>query len=206
MARIKKEDIFYTLLKELSDKILEAAEEYANIVCNYPDSFSRVPQMKVYENECDEEVKRIMEKLYTSFITPFEREDISDLTLALDDIIDDMNGVVIRLDLFNIQEMRDEAPQMAELTLRCVQEVREMIQLLPNYKKDRRVMEHAAVISKIEDEGDTVYENALRRLFREKENGRNAVSWLREFDRMEGTLDACDRVAYIVRGVVMKSA
>lgn len=206
MARIKKEDIFYTLLKEFADKLLEAAEEYKNIVCNYPDSFSRVPQMKVYENECDAEVRRIMEKLYTSFITPFEREDISELTVALDDIADDMNGVVTRLDLFNIQEMREEGPQMAELTLRCVQEVREMIHLLPNYKKDRRVMEHAAVISKIEDEGDTVYENALRRLFREKDNGRNAVSWLREFDRMEGTLDACDRVAYIVRGVVMKSA
>ncbi len=206
MARIKKEDIFYTLLKEFSDKILEAAEEYTNIVCNYPDSFSRVPQMKVYENECDAEVKQIMERLYTSFITPFEREDISNLAIALDDIVDDMNGVVIRLDLFNIQEMRDEGPQMAELTLRCVREVREMIQLLPNYKKDRRVMEHASVISKIEDEGDTVYENALRRLFREPDNGRKAVSWLREFDRMEGTLDACDRVAYIVRGVVMKSA
>jgi uncharacterized protein Yka (UPF0111/DUF47 family) len=206
MARIKKEDIFYTLLKEFSDKILEAAEEYTNIVCNYPDSFSRVPQMKVYENECDAEVKQIMERLYTSFITPFEREDISNLAIALDDIVDDMNGVVIRLDLFNIQEMRDEGPQMAELTLRCVREVREMIQLLPNYKKDRRVMEHASVISKIEDEGDTVYENALRRLFREPDDGRKAVSWLREFDRMEGTLDACDRVAYIVRGVVMKSA
>jgi uncharacterized protein Yka (UPF0111/DUF47 family) len=206
MARIKKEDIFYTLLKEFSDKILEAAEEYTNIVCNYPDSFSRVPQMKVYENECDAEVKQIMERLYTSFITPFEREDISNLAIALDDIVDDMNGVVIRLDLFNIQEMRDEGPQMAELTLRCVREVREMIQLLPNYKKDRRVMEHASVISKIEDEGDTVYENALRRLFREPDDGHKAVSWLREFDRMEGTLDACDRVAYIVRGVVMKSA
>jgi uncharacterized protein Yka (UPF0111/DUF47 family) len=147
-----------------------------------------------------------MERLYTSFITPFEREDISNLAIALDDIVDDMNGVVIRLDLFNIQEMRDEGPQMAELTLRCVREVREMIQLLPNYKKDRRVMEHASVISKIEDEGDTVYENALRRLFREPDDGHKAVSWLREFDRMEGTLDACDRVAYIVRGVVMKSA
>jgi uncharacterized protein Yka (UPF0111/DUF47 family) len=67
-------------------------------------------------------------------------------------------------------------------------------------------MEHASVISKIEDEGDTVYENALRRLFREPDDGHKAVSWLREFDRMEGTLDACDRVAYIVRGVVMKSA
>jgi uncharacterized protein Yka (UPF0111/DUF47 family) len=151
-------------------------------------------------------VKQIMERLYTSFITPFEREDISNLAIALDDIVDDMNGVVIRLDLFNIQEMRDEGPQMAELTLRCVREVREMIQLLPNYKKDRRVMEHASVISKIEDEGDTVYENALRRLFREPDDGHKAVSWLREFDRMEGTLDACDRVAYIVRGVVMKSA
>ena len=93
MARIMKEDIFYTLLKEFSDELLEAAELYRDIVCGYPDTFSFIPQMKVMETECDERVKTIMGKLYTSFITPFEREDISDLTLALDDVIDCMNGV-----------------------------------------------------------------------------------------------------------------
>ncbi len=206
MTRIKKEDHFYTMLRDLASKIVEAADEYKDIICEFPESIARIPQMKVYETECDEKVKRIMENLYTSFITPFEREDISDLALALDDIVDMMNGVVVRLDLFNISDTREEAPQLAELTVRCVGEVYYMIDRLPNFKSDRTVMDKAIMISSIEDEGDIVYSTALRRLFRDEENGRTSVTWLRLFDRMELCLDACDKSAGVVRSVVMKSA
>ena len=206
MARIKKEDIFYTLLKEFADHIVEASNEYERIIHDYPETFARIPQMKVYESECDHKVKRIMKELYASFSTPIEREDISELTLKLDDIVDDMNGVVLRLDLFNIQDMRDEALQLAGLTTRCVEKVHQMVYALPNYKKDLTVMELAHDISTIEDEGDAVYATAVRRLFRDEENGRTSVTWLRVFDRMEGVLDACDRAAGVVRYVVMKSA
>ena len=81
-----------------------------------------------------------------------------------------------------------------------------MIDRLPNFKSDRTVMDKAIMISSIEDEGDIVYSTALRRLFRDEENGRTSVTWLRLFDRMELCLDACDKSAGVVRSVVMKSA
>ena len=203
MARVKKEDEFYTLLKDFAALIVETSEEYAGIVHDFPNSMSRIPQMKVYETNCDERVKTIMTKLYTSFITPLDREDISDLALA-------MYGVTMRLDLFNLQDMRLEAEQIADLTVRAVREMQEMINRLPEYnKKPEPVMEKAVSVGDIEDEGDTVYQNALRRLFREDENaadGKYAVTWLRIFDRMEQVLDACDDAAGIVRAVIMKSA
>ena len=160
MARMKKEDAFYTMLKQLVATIEDAAVEYERVIAGYPETISSTPQIKVYETECDEQVKKIMEELYKAFITPFDREDISELALALDDIVDGMNGVVRRFDMG----------------------------------------------SAIEDEGDTVYENALRRLFLDEENGRTTTAWLRLFDRMESVFDACDHVACIVRSVVMKSA
>ena len=206
MARMKKEDAFYTMLKQLVATIEDAAVEYERVVAGYPETISSTPQIKAYETECDEQVKKIMEELYKAFITPFDREDISELALALDDIVDGMNGVVRRFDLFNVHEIREESAQMAELTVRCVREVRAAIEFLPDYKKDERVMQHAIMVSAIEDEGDTVYENALRRLFLDEENGRTTTAWLRLFDRMESVFDACDHVACIVRSVVMKSA
>lgn len=54
MARIKKEDHFYTMLRDLASKIVEAADEYKDIICEFPESIARIPQMKVYETECDE--------------------------------------------------------------------------------------------------------------------------------------------------------
>ena len=208
MARLKKEDPFYTLLKEFAALIVEAAEEYNAAVGDFPNSLSRIPQMKVFESTCDERVKNIMGKLYTSFITPIDREDISALALAMDDVVDSMYGVAVRFDLFNIPDLRVEAQQIAELTLRAVKAMAEMIDHLPDYKKDSVVMEKSMEVGSIEDEGDTVYQNALRRLFgaEEDNHGKYAVTWLRIFDRMELCLDDCDRVAGIVRDIVMKDA
>lgn len=208
MPRIKKEDVFYTMLKDYAALVVEAAEEYNGIIGEFPASMTRIPQMKVYESNCDERVKAIMAKLYTSFITPIDREDISALALALDDVVDSMYGVAVRLDLFNMEDLRLEAKQISELTLRAVKEVKEMIDHLPDYKKDHLAMEKAIEVGSIEDEGDTVYQNALRRLFSADEDasGKYAVTWLRIFDRMELCLDACDGVASIVRDVVMKDA
>lgn len=208
MPRIKKEDEFYTMLKEFASLIVEAAEEYSGIVADFPESKSRVPHMKVFESNADERVKAIMEKLYTSFITPIDREDISALALAMDDVVDSMYGVAVRMDLFNLPDQRLEAKQIAELTVHAVREMQEMISHLPNYKKDRTVMEKALAVGSIEDEGDTVYQTALRRLFsdEEKAGGKYAVTWLRIFDRMELCLDACDHVSGIVRDIIMKDA
>jgi len=114
MARTKKEDEFYTLLKDFAALIVETSEEYAGIIHDFPNSMSRIPQIKVFETNCDERVKTIMTKLYTSFITPLDREDISDLALAMDNITDAMYGVTMRIDLFNIQDTRIEIVERAK--------------------------------------------------------------------------------------------
>ena len=202
----KKEDIFYTLLKQVANEMVGAAEEYAAIMRDFPDSTARIPRMKVFETTIDELVADIMKRLYTSFITPFEREDISDLALRMDDVVDIMELVAVRLDLFGMQKMRPEAIEMAELTLKAMNELKQVIDRLPNYKRDDEVMHHAIAVSRIEDGGDRVYQNAIRRLFSEEDDGEEIVTWLRIFDRMENCLNACDQAAGVVRSVVMKSA
>jgi len=207
MPRVKKEDIYYTLLKQLAKVLVDAGEEYVNIMSGYPDTFARLPRMKMLETLADETVRDIMTRLYTSFITPFDREDIGELALAMDDVVDHMEAATIRLDLFNVREMRSEAVELSKLTLTAVQEIQEMIEHLPDYKHDEMVMKKAIAVGHVEDGGDEVYENALRALFREEETrGKESLAWLRLYDRMEHCLDACDHAAGVVRNVVLKSS
>lgn len=210
MARMKKEDIFYTLFKQFADEIERAAVDYNDLMQSYPETAHLIPVMKVHEDHCDEHVKAIMKALYESFITPFDRDDISNLALKLDDIVDGMTAVSVRLDLFNTSGSRAEARQFAELTLTAVREVKEMLYHLSEYKKDMSLMNRAIAVGHIEDEGDAVYETALYRLFHDDDlddaRRGHVVSWLRIFDRMESTLDACDHAAGVVRNVIMKSA
>ncbi len=202
----RKEDVFFTMLKQVANHLVEASEEYAAIVREFPDSIARIPRMKVHETTTDELVAEIHKQLYTSFITPIEREDISDLALRMDDVVDLMEVVCMRLDLFGMEYMRPEAIEMAELTNRAVVELREVVNRLPRYKKDEQLMYHAINVSRIEDGADRVYQNALRRLFAEEDGGKEVVTWLRIFDRMENCLNAIDKAAGVVRSVVMKSA
>ena len=202
----KKEDIFYTMLKQVVAQMLDAADEYRSIMRDFPDSLARIPRMKVHETTTDELVADIHKQLYTSFITPFDRGDISDLALRMDDVMDLMEVVTMRLDLFGMTVMRPEAIEMAELTYKAVIELAEVIDRLPNYKRDDEIMHHAIAVSRIEDGADRVYQNALRRLFSEEDSGKEIVTWLRIFDRMENCLNAVDRAAGVVRSVVMKSS
>lgn len=202
----KKEDVFFTLLKKVAAQLVDASEEYASIMRDFPESLARIPRMKVHEMSTDELVADIHHHLYTSFITPIDREDISDLALRMDDVMDLMEMVCMRLDLFNLDHMRPEAIEMAELTKRAIYELQEVVNRLPRYKKDEELMHHAIAISRVEDGADRVYQNALRRLFAEEDRGKEVVVWLRIFDQMENCLNACDRAAGVVRSVVMKSA
>jgi predicted phosphate transport protein (TIGR00153 family) len=187
--------------------LVDAGEEYVTIMSGYPETFTRLPRMKMLETRADETVREIMTRLYTSFITPFDREDIGELALAMDDVVDHMEAATIRLDLFNVRGMRPEAVELAELTLKAVEEMQEMIDHLPDYKRDEMLMKKAIAVGQVEDGGDEVYENALRALFREDETrGKESLAWLRLFDRMEHVLDACDHAAGVVRNVVLKSA
>ena len=210
MARIKKEDPFYTMFKEFGVDIVACAEDYDKLVNGYPETASMIPLIKVHEDRCDAHVRGIMQELYASFVTPFDRDDISDLALRLDDVVDGMEAVSIRFDLFNMSGTRVEAQQMAALTLAACRELRDMLDYLPNYKTDKRCMEKSIAVGQIEDQADDVYERALRRLFHEedledKRRG-HVVGWLRLFDRMELAIDSCDHAAGVVRNVIMKSS
>jgi predicted phosphate transport protein (TIGR00153 family) len=207
MPRIKKEDEFYTLLRRLSDTLVEAGEEYVTIMRDFPATQARIPRLALYETQADECVREIMTKMLTSFITPFDREDIGELALAMDDVVDNMESITLRLDLFNLHDMRPEAIEIAELTLIAVRDIHQMIDRLPHFKTDAKVMEMSMAVGHVEDSGDAVYESALRKLFREDETrGKESLAWLRVFDRQEHCLDACDHVGSVVRNVVLKGS
>lgn len=210
MPRTKKEDPFYTMLKDFATQIEDDAQLYKKLVDGYPDTKYLIPEIKLRESQCDQTVQNIMKELYASFITPIDRNDLMDLTLKMDDVPDHIKGVTMRFDLFNVSGMHTEAKEMAHLTVIAVKQMHRMIDALPNYKNDPTCMELATSIDSIEDEGDSVYESGLRNLFREEDSPHrrpgHVVAWLRLFDRMELCLDAVDEVAGIVRSVIMKSA
>ena len=118
MSRVsRREDEFYSMFSEFSALIVSTAKLFVSYMESFPSSEDYEVQIKNYETLCDDQVGKIISTLNTSFITPFDREDISRLALLMDEIADGIESVSAHLSMYDIKEMRPEAVQVAHLIL-----------------------------------------------------------------------------------------
>ena len=207
MSRVRHiENQFYDKFAELAHEVAAAAEVFASITHDYPAQKGRIPEVKEYEVKCDAIMRETLTLLENSFITPFDREDINLLVRELDHIADGMDNVTARFDLYDIDAMRPEAVQMADLTLQACIELKELFDHFESFKKDPVVREKMHTVGTIEDEGDTVSRQGLANIFRENNDAVDVIKWKSLIDSMEATVDSCKAVANVVRSVLMKNA
>ena len=199
MSRVRHiENQFFDKFLELAREVEGCAEVFADIAHNYPAHKGRIPEVKDFEVKCDAVMRETLTLLENSFITPFVRE--------LDHIADGMDNAAARFDLYDIDAMRPEAIQMADLILQACKELKELFEHFENFKKDPIVREKMHTVGVIEDEGDTVSRHGLANIFREHNDAVEVLKWKSLLDTMEGTVDSCKGVANVVRSVLMKNA
>ena len=207
MSRVRHIEIqFYDKFLELAREVAAGAEIFADIAHNYPAHKNRIPEVKDCEIRCDAITRETLTLLENSFITPFDREDINLLVRELDHIADGMDNAAARFDLYDINAMRPEAIQMADLTLRAAKELEELFEHFENFKKDPVVREKMHTVGAIEDEGDSVSRQGLANIFHEHIDAVEVLKWKSLLDTMENTVDSCKGVANVVRSVLMKNA
>ena len=203
MSRVsRREDAFFSMFSEFSVLTVSAAKLFVSFIENFPDDEDLAAQITNYESLCDDQVGKIISTLNTSFITPFDREDISELALLMDEIVDGIESVTAHIDMYDISEMRPEAGQMAHL---ISEELQKAFDRLPDYHKDDSVIEHTRATNGYEDQGDVVYRNALSTIFRNVTDPIEVIKWKSLMDRLESTLDATKHVANAVQNVIVKN-
>lgn len=207
MSRVRHiENQFFDKFLELAREVSAASDIYVDIAHHWPEKKERISEVKDSEVKCDAIMRETLNLLENSFITPFDREDINLLVRELDHIADGMDNVTARFDLYDIDGMRSEAVQMADLTQRACKELEELFEHFENFKKDPVVREKMHSVGTIEDQGDTVSRHGLANIFREGNDGVYVIKWKSLLDTMEATIDSCKGVANVVRSVLMKNA
>ena len=206
MSRVKrKEDVFFQLFQEFSALTVSTAELFLEIVEDYPNSIDRIPEVKEFETKGDDQVTKIISTLNSSFITPFDREDISALALDMDNIVDGIENVAARFKLYDIDAMRPEAVEMAKLILEATRHLDSALAKFSDFKKDASILKHTKATNDVEDQGDLVYRDALATIFREHGQTVDVIKWKSLMDKVEDTLDACKDVANAIQNVIVKN-
>lgn len=202
----KKEDQFFQLLMDFASKIVKTGEAFLDLVSKYEDVADKVARIKVLETECDMQAHKILTALNASFVTPFDREDIYDITKQMDDIVDSLEEVANRFIVFDVKKLRSECLTMATYITQAIGELETLFKHLSEVKKNNVVHKQIIEVNRIENEGDILYRKALTELFREEKDPIELIKWKHLYEQLETSLDSCENVANIVEGVVMKYA
>ncbi len=206
MGRRSKELVFFDLFKELSEKIIDAGGAFYDLIRDYSDVENKVARMKEMETECDIQTHKILRELNGSFITPFDREDIYKIAKEMDEIVDCLEEVSNRFVVFGVTSMKPEAIELTGLIIEAIKELDVLFANFHRFKADKVVIEQVIEVNRLENEGDIVYREGLKTLFKDEKDPIELIKWKHLFEQLEASLDACEDVANIVEGVVMKYA
>jgi predicted phosphate transport protein (TIGR00153 family) len=206
MARRKEFDYFGMFIRaaeysaQAADMLHKVLEEYD------PDSLKdRMKEMHAVEHAADIAKHEMNRALARAFITPIEREDIMLLTQELDDVTDLIEDVLLRLYMFNVLSVREEALDFSTMIYRCCEAMEEMMREFRNFRKSGLISEKIVEINRLEEEADALYTKAVRRLYLSSKDPVELMVWSEIFDRMERCCDTCEHVANLVESIIMKN-
>ena len=205
-----KEEQFQHLLAKDTQNLLAGARLFAEIARCEKFEQRRVltVQLKGIEHQGDLITRQVFDALNSTFITPFDREDLRSIASNLDDILDEVESVAQYLVIFELAESPDALRQFAHILADMAQEIDQLTSLLWDMANERRIHEGIMRISDLENQGDNLYNTVLADLFRE-ENGRTPLQVLKWKEVYQGLEDACDHCrdyTHAVGNVLVKNS
>ena len=201
-----KEGIFFELFANTAADTCQAANMLEELMNNYVDVTNKIRAIEEIEHKCDSHVHKMLEQLNRSFITPIDREDIYMIAKELDNITDYIESTAHRFRMFNVTSIREDAKLLAKLIVQCTKELMNVMAELKKMKTSKILKEKIIEVNRIEDEADEIFRSAMQRLFVSESNPIEVIKWKEIYEYLENTLDACEDVANLIEGVVMKNA
>ncbi|WP_165023739.1 MULTISPECIES: DUF47 domain-containing protein [unclassified Dysgonomonas] len=203
-----KETKFFPLLSEMTEVISAASDLIVECVQTAADHNSAVEyykKIKEQERRGDQIQNQIFEELNNTFITPFDREDINNLSSKMDDVTDLINSCAKRIMLYSPKTMPESAVRLALLVKESAACLNLAIKELDVLKKSpAKIKEYCAQLDVIETKADDVYEHFLIDLF---ENETNAIEVIKLKDilhELERATDAAETVGKIIKTIIVK--
>jgi len=200
---------FFPILKEMSDVMLVASDLIIECVKkgDHESAIEFFKKIKAEEKKGDVLSNKIFEDLNTSFITPFDREDIQTLANRLDDVIDYINSGAKRIVLYNPKQLPKSAVVLAGLIREGALCIGKAVDELNQLKQDsRKIKEYCTELHDLENKADDVYENFLIDLFKEENDGIELIKLKEIMLELEKATDAAENVGKIIKTMIVKYA
>jgi predicted phosphate transport protein (TIGR00153 family) len=195
---------FYDLFATSAIHLVAATHELTKLLGVQNDEReASASRMRDLEHAADESTHAIMRKVNSSFITPFDREDIYALASNLDDCMDLMEAAADLIVLYRIGELPDGISAQVEVLVRMSELTADA---MPRLRSMRDLSEYWIEINRLENQADDVYRKLLAEVFN---NGVDAITVLKlkeVIDQLEAAADAFETVANRVESIAVKES
>jgi hypothetical protein len=199
---VPTDDKFFDLFSDSAANAHDAALRLQELVRDYTDVPTKHEAVVRCEQRGDELTSTILRRLDSSFVTPFDREDIHALAEEVDDICDDVLGVSDLMQLVSIDEVMPEMIELADLLVAMTEQ---LVGLFGRLKSMKGVQPYLDTIDKLETQGDALYRKMMARLFAESD-ALTVLKWKDIVAAMESALNATEDASNVVESIVLKHA
>jgi len=201
LSLVPKDREFFNLFDEAGNNILHAAELLGELMKRWPEAGGLGREILICEQEGDRITHDIIHRLNSTSVTPIDREDIFALASALDDVVDYTEEAADFMGLYNIEAPMEQAQQLARI---LEDACRNIAQALTRLRGFQELNHYFVEVNRLENEGDRITREALASLFKGGIDPMVVIRWKDIFDRLEDAIDACEKVANILEGIVVK--
>ena len=162
-------------------------------------------EMHKIEHNADMKKHEMNEALAKAFVTPVDREDLDMLSQNLDQVTDELEEVMQKFYIYNIQEVIPSIIEFARSLVRSCDLLCDLMAEFENFKRSKKIREYIIRLNDVEEECDRLYLKSMRELSVNSTDVLTTVSWREIFECFESCSDACEHVSECVGSVIMKN-
>lgn len=205
---LPKDKVFYTLFENASLNNELIAQKLVDLV-NEVDFNKRaaiVTEMKDIEHQNDDITHQIFVELGKNFITPFDREDIHSLALALDDICDHIYDSAKKITFYKVDPSDQGIRKLSEVILESVLAVNQAVLGLRELKNTKKIVESIIKINSAENQADDIFDLSIERLFEHENDVKQVIKFREIYQTLENATDKCEDVGNVIESIIVKYA
>jgi predicted phosphate transport protein (TIGR00153 family) len=199
---LPKEEKFFNLFREIAANNQKTAQILKEMLEKKKKLDKYARDIKELEHKGDQLTHEIFNKLNKTFVTPFDREDIYNLAKTLDEIIDFIDSAASKIILYRIISPNQDAIRLAQVILDSTEAIVKAINDLP---KLNLIYPHCIEINRLENIGDTIYRQALAKLFQEKTDVLTIIKLKDLYSDLESATDCCEDVSNVLEAITVKN-
>lgn len=195
---------FFALFTSSAQLLVEATRELTRFLEVEPAQRQEVAdRLKDLEHAADDATHELINKVNSSFITPFDREDIHNLAASLDDCMDYIEETADLIVLYRMGEIPDGLAEQFEILARMAEVTAEA---MPRLQSMKDLKGYWIEINRLENQADSLHRTMVASLFTNSVDPITLIKVKAIVDGFENAADAFEKVAHAVEGIAVKES